>query len=200
MSFDENLINNPSKGMPRLLEIMRALRDPEKGCPWDIEQNFKTIAPYTVEEAYEVADAIERENWEDLKNELGDLLLQTVYHTQIAEEENLFNFNDVINQISEKMIQRHPHVFGEENRNKSASQQIKDWELIKAKEMASLYASKSPIAAQMIKRSVNNLVYKNDESIMHMDYDQTLLTHETKDRKEAVTAFFEKREPDFKGD
>ena len=86
MSFDENLINNPSKGMPRLLEIMRALRDPEKGCPWDIEQNFKTIAPYTVEEAYEVADAIERENWEDLKNELGDLLLQTVYHTQIAEE------------------------------------------------------------------------------------------------------------------
>ena len=136
MSFDENLINNPSKGMPRLLEIMRALRDPEKGCPWDIEQNFKTIAPYTVEEAYEVADAIERENWEDLKNELGDLLLQTVYHTQIAEEENLFNFNDVINQISEKMIQRHPHVFGEENRNKSASQQIKDWESIKAKERA----------------------------------------------------------------
>ena len=136
MSFDENLINNPSKGMPRLLEIMRALRDPEKGCPWDIEQNFKTIAPYTVEEAYEVADAIERENWEDLKNELGDLLLQTVYHTQIAEEENLFNFTDVINQISEKMIQRHPHVFGEENRNKSASQQIKDWESIKAKERA----------------------------------------------------------------
>ena len=136
MSFDENLINNPSKGMPRLLEIMRALRDPEKGCPWDIEQNFKTIAPYTVEEAYEVADAIERENWEDLKNELGDLLLQTVYHTQIAEEQNLFNFNDVINQISEKMIQRHPHVFGEENENKLASQQIKDWESIKAKERA----------------------------------------------------------------
>ena len=136
MSFDENLINNPSKGMPRLLEIMRALRDPEKGCPWDIEQNFKTIAPYTIEEAYEVADAIEREHWKDLKNELGDLLLQTVYHTQIAEEENLFNFNDVINQISEKMIQRHPHVFGEENRNKSASQQIKDWESIKAKERA----------------------------------------------------------------
>ena len=90
MSFDENLINNPSKGMPRLLEIMRALRDPDGGCPWDIEQNFKTIAPYTVEEAYEVADAIERENWEDLKNELGDLLLQTVYHTQMAEEEDLF--------------------------------------------------------------------------------------------------------------
>ena len=136
MSFDENLINNPSKGMPRLLEIMRALRDPDGGCPWDIEQNFKTIAPYTVEEAYEVADAIERENWEDLKNELGDLLLQTVYHTQMAEEDELFNFNDVVNQISEKMIQRHPHVFGNENRNKTASQQVNDWESIKAEERA----------------------------------------------------------------
>jgi len=134
MSFDENLINNPSKGMPRLLEIMRALRDPDGGCPWDIEQNFKTIAPYTVEEAYEVADAIERENWDDLKNELGDLLLQTVYHTQMAEEEDLFSFSDVVNQISEKMIQRHPHVFGNENRNKTASQQVKDWESIKADE------------------------------------------------------------------
>ena len=134
MSFDKNLINNPSKGMPRLLEIMRALRDPESGCPWDIEQNFKTIASYTVEEAYEVADAIERENWDDLKNELGDLLLQTVYHTQMAEEEDLFNFNDVVNQISEKMIKRHPHVFGNENRNKTASQQVKDWESIKAEE------------------------------------------------------------------
>ena len=134
MSFDKNLINNPSKGMPRLLEIMRALRDPENGCPWDIEQNFNTIAPYTIEEAYEVADAIERENWEDLKIELGDLLLQTVYHTQMAEEENLFNFNDIVNQISEKMIQRHPHVFGNENRNKTASQQVKDWEAIKAEE------------------------------------------------------------------
>ena len=122
--------------MPRLLEIMRALRDPESGCPWDIEQNFKTIAPYTVEEAYEVADAIERENWDDLKNELGDLLLQTVYHTQMAEEDKLFNFNDVVNQISEKMIQRHPHVFGNENRNKTASQQVNDWESIKAEERA----------------------------------------------------------------
>jgi len=136
MSFDENLINNPSKGMPRLLEIMRALRDPDGGCPWDIEQNFKTIAPYTVEEAYEVADAIERENWDDLKNELGDLLLQTVYHTQMAEEEDLFSFSDVVNQISEKMIQRHPHVFGNENRNKTATQQVKDWESIKAEERA----------------------------------------------------------------
>ena len=134
MSFDKNLINNSSKGMLRLQEIMRALRDPQSGCPWDIEQNFKSIAPYTVEEAYEVADAIERENWDDLKNELGDLLLQTVYHTQMAEEENLFNFNDVVNQISEKMIKRHPHVFGSLKQNKTSDQQIKDWEAIKADE------------------------------------------------------------------
>jgi len=134
MSFDKNLIHNSSKGMLRLQAIMRALRDPQSGCPWDIEQNFKSIAPYTVEEAYEVADAIERENWDDLKNELGDLLLQTVYHTQIAEEENLFNFNDVVNQISEKMIKRHPHVFGSLKQNKTSDQQIKDWEAIKADE------------------------------------------------------------------
>ena len=134
MSFDKNLINNSSKGMLRLQEIMRALRDPQSGCPWDIEQNFKSIAPYTVEEAYEVADAIERENWDDLKNELGDLLLQTVYHTQMAEEENLFNFSDVVNQISEKMIKRHPHVFGSLKQNKTSDQQIKDWEAIKADE------------------------------------------------------------------
>ena len=136
MSFDKNLINNSSKGMLRLQEIMRALRDPQSGCPWDIEQNFKSIAPYTVEEAYEVADAIERENWDDLKNELGDLLLQTVYHTQMAEEENLFNFNDVVNQISEKMIKRHPHVFGGTELKKTSDQQTQDWEAIKAAERA----------------------------------------------------------------
>ena len=136
MTFDKNLINNPSKGMLRLQEIMRALRDPEGGCPWDIEQNFSSIAPYTVEEAYEVADAIERENWDDLKNELGDLLLQTVYHTQMAEEENLFNFSDVVNQISEKMIKRHPHVFGGTKQKKTSDQQIQDWEAIKAAERA----------------------------------------------------------------
>ena len=95
MSFDENLINNPSKGMPRLLEIMRALRDPEKGCPWDIEQNFKTIAPYTVEEAYEVADAIERENWEDLKNELINFVSKEIS----ADSQNI-NYNELENKFS----------------------------------------------------------------------------------------------------
>ncbi|MEK9734274.1 MAG: nucleoside triphosphate pyrophosphohydrolase [Paracoccaceae bacterium] len=137
MGYDEKLIHDPNAGMDRLLEIMRALRDPECGCPWDIEQDFNTIAPYTIEEAYEVADAIEHKNWGELKSELGDLLLQTVYHTQMATEEGLFSFDDVVNAISDKMVARHPHVFGPESRNKTADQQVNDWERIKAAERAS---------------------------------------------------------------
>jgi ATP diphosphatase len=136
MAYDEDLIKNPKGGMPRLIEIMRALRDPDAGCPWDIEQTFETIAPYTIEEAYEVADAIERENWSELRGELGDLLLQSVYHTQMASEAGLFDFNDVANDISDKMVARHPHVFGDESRDKSADQQTQDWEKIKAAERA----------------------------------------------------------------
>ena len=94
-----------------LLEIMRDLRDPETGCPWDREQSFQTIAPYTIEEAYEVVDAIEREDYKALQGELGDLLLQVIFHSRIAEEESLFNFQDVVSSIVEKMIRRHPHVF-----------------------------------------------------------------------------------------
>jgi ATP diphosphatase len=122
MAYDEDLIKNPKGGMPRLIEIMRTLRDPDSGCPWDIEQTFETIAPYTIEEAYEVADAIERENWSELRGELGDLLLQSVYHTQMASEAGLFDFDDVANDISDKMVARHPHVFGDESRDKSADQ------------------------------------------------------------------------------
>lgn len=136
MADDEDLIKNPKGGMPRLIEIMRALRDPDAGCPWDIEQTFETIAPYTIEEAYEVADAIERENWSELRGELGDLLLQSVYHTQMAAEAGLFDFDDVANDISDKMVARHPHVFGDESRDKSADQQTQDWEKIKAAERA----------------------------------------------------------------
>ncbi len=136
MAYDEDLIKNPKGGMPRLIEIMRALRDPDAGCPWDIEQTFETIAPYTIEEAYEVADAIERENWSELRGELGDLLLQSVYHTQMASEAGLFDFDDVANDISDKMVARHPHVFGDESRDKSADQQTQDWEKIKAAERA----------------------------------------------------------------
>lgn len=97
----------------RLLEIMAALRTPETGCPWDLEQDFSTIAPYTVEEAYEVADAIERKDYADLKDELGDLLLQVVFHAQMAKEESLFTFDDVVEAICDKLIRRHPHVFGD---------------------------------------------------------------------------------------
>lgn len=137
MGYDEKLIHDPTVGMVRLLEIMRALRDPEKGCPWDIEQDFSSIAPYTIEEAYEVADAIERRNWIELKSELGDLLLQSVYHAQIASEVGLFTFDDVVNVICDKMVARHPHVFGSEGRDKTVAEQVKDWEQIKAKERAS---------------------------------------------------------------
>lgn len=124
----------PPTGIDRLLAIMAALRDPETGCPWDIAQSFATIAPYTLEEAFEVADAIERADWHDLKGELGDLLFQTVYHSQMASEGGHFSFADVVETISDKMVARHPHVFGSESRDKTAEQQTKDWEAQKAVE------------------------------------------------------------------
>ena len=132
----DDLINNEAAGIERLLEIMRRLRDPNTGCPWDIEQDFDTIAPYTIEEAYEVADAIERRDWVELEGELGDLLLQSVYHTAMGEEAGHFTFQSVVRNISNKMVARHPHVFGDENREKSAEQQTRDWEAIKAAERA----------------------------------------------------------------
>src|SRR6187200_3284311 len=95
----------------RLLQIMARLRDPQRGCPWDLEQSFGTIAPYTIEEAYEVADAIERGDLGHLKEELGDLLLQVVYHARMAEEQGAFAFPDVVDAITAKMVRRHPHVF-----------------------------------------------------------------------------------------
>ena len=132
----EQLVHDPNGGLPRLLEIMRRLRDPASGCPWDIEQDFASIAPYTIEEAYEVADAIQRQDWAELESELGDLLLQTVYHTQMAEEAGHFSFESVVKAISDKMVARHPHVFGDESRDKSAEQQTVDWEKTKANERA----------------------------------------------------------------
>src|SRR6187399_2229634 len=107
----------PSRDISRLIEIMAALRTPVTGCPWDLEQNFETIAPYTIEEAYEVADAIARGDMDDLRDELGDLLLQAVYHARMAEEQGAFAFEDVVLSITQKMIRRHPHVFGEEHGN-----------------------------------------------------------------------------------
>lgn len=116
--------------MPRLLSIMNRLRDPERGCEWDLAQNFATIAPYTIEEAYEVSDAIERGDMADLKSELGDLLLQVVFHARMAEEAGLFDFDDVARSIGDKMESRHPHIFG----NEGGSMETARWEDIKAAE------------------------------------------------------------------
>lgn len=128
------LVRDANGGTERLREIMRRLRNPATGCPWDIAQTFATIAPYTLEEAHEVTDAIERQAWKELPGELGDLLLQVVFHAQMAEEAGLFGFDDVATAISDKMLARHPHVFGDESRDKSPEQQTVDWEKIKAAE------------------------------------------------------------------
>ncbi|KQB17198.1 nucleoside triphosphate pyrophosphohydrolase [Rhodobacter capsulatus] len=120
----------------RLAAIMACLRDRETGCPWDIEQDFASIAPYTIEEAHEVADAIAREAWGELSGELGDLALQVVFHAQMAAEAGHFSLLDVLRGINAKMIARHPHVFGDESRLKSAAQQTEDWEKIKSAERA----------------------------------------------------------------
>src|SRR5579862_9994085 len=123
----------PSRDIGRLLDIMVALRAPKTGCPWDLAQNFATIAPYTLEEAYEVADAIARENLADLKDELGDLLLQVVFHARMAEEQGAFDFGGVVEAITTKLIRRHPHVFGDESAKDPNS--VKGlWEDIKAQE------------------------------------------------------------------
>jgi nucleoside triphosphate diphosphatase len=123
----------PSRDISRLIEIMAALRTPKTGCPWDLEQNFATIAPYTLEEAYEVADAIARDDLADLQDELGDLLLQVVFHARMAQEQRAFDFGDVVEAITAKLIRRHPHVFGDERANDPNS--VKGlWEEIKAQE------------------------------------------------------------------
>lgn len=119
----------------KLLDIMTALRNPQSGCPWDIEQDFASIAPYTLEEAYEVVDVIEREAFEELPGELGDLLLQVVFHAQMAKERGLFEFEDVARAVNEKMIRRHPHVFADEARG-DADRQLERWDDIKAAEKA----------------------------------------------------------------
>lgn len=123
----------PDAAVQQLLAIMTRLRDPNGGCPWDVKQNYDTIAPYTIEEAYEVADAIDRKNFDDLREELGDLLLQVVFHSEMAREEGRFDFNDVAAGICEKMIRRHPHVFGDAD-VRTAEEQTRLWEAQKRRE------------------------------------------------------------------
>jgi ATP diphosphatase len=130
----------PSRDISRLIEIMAALRTPVTGCPWDLEQNFGTIAPYTIEEAYEVADAIQRGDLPDLRDELGDLLLQVVFHARMAQEQGAFDFGGVVDAVTAKMIRRHPHVFGDGKNSKESGQDTRavenQWERIKAEEKA----------------------------------------------------------------
>ncbi len=126
----------PSRDISVLIEIMARLRTPGSGCPWDLDQDFTTIAPYTIEEAYEVVDAIARGDLDDLKDELGDLLLQVVYHARMAEEQNVFSFGDVVEAITRKMIRRHPHVFADENGVVTRGHVAENWDRIKAEEKA----------------------------------------------------------------
>jgi ATP diphosphatase len=133
----------PSRDIIQLLEIMAMLRTPGSGCPWDLEQNFATIAPYTIEEAYEVVDAIARGDLDDLRDELGDLLLQVVFHARMAEEQNAFAFGDVVEAICRKMIRRHPHVFADKDGRLTPSDVKGAWDRIKAEEKAERAARRS---------------------------------------------------------
>ncbi|MEM7643290.1 MAG: nucleoside triphosphate pyrophosphohydrolase [Pseudomonadota bacterium] len=128
------MCRTPGGGLPRLLAIMDRLRDPETGCPWDIEQSYASIVPYTIEEAHEVADAIERGAWDELEGELGDLLLQVVYYARMGKEDGRFDFHSVAERVAQKMVDRHPHIWGDQSRDKSAAQQVADWEAMKARE------------------------------------------------------------------
>src|SRR6202521_4181590 len=134
----------PSRDISGLLDIMAKLRTPVTGCPWDLEQDFATIAPYTIEEAYEVVDAIARGDLDDLKDELGDLLLQVVFHARMAEEQNAFAFGDVVEAISQKMIRRHPHVFAHKDGRLTPSEVKGAWDRIKADEKAERAARRPP--------------------------------------------------------
>jgi nucleoside triphosphate diphosphatase len=134
----------PSRDISGLLDIMAALRTPGSGCPWDLEQNFATIAPYTIAEAYEVADAIARGDLDDLCDELGDLLLQVVFHARMAEEQNAFSFGDVVEAITRKMIRRHPHVFADKDGRLTPSDVKGAWDRIKAEEKAERAARRPP--------------------------------------------------------
>jgi ATP diphosphatase len=137
----------PSRDIAALLEIMARLRTPGSGCPWDLEQSFSTIAPYTIEEAYEVVDAIARDDLDDLRDELGDLLLQVVFHARMAEEKNAFSFGDVIEAITTKMIRRHPHVFADKDGRLTSSDVKGAWDRIKAEEKAERAARRPPAQA-----------------------------------------------------
>lgn len=142
-------MSTPTPPIDRLLTLMARLRDPRGGCPWDLEQTFATIAPHTIEEAYEVADAIAQDDMAALKEELGDLLFQVVFYAQMAGERGLWTFNDVANSITDKMIRRHPHVFGEQEIAKAGADVVPRWETIKAQERAAKAAAEGRVPSAL---------------------------------------------------
>ena len=179
----------------RLLEIMARLRDPDTGCPWDIEQTFQTIAPYTIEEAYEVADAIQQGDMSGLKGELGDLMLQVVYHSQMASELGHFTFADVVRSVCDKMVSRHPHVFGNESRDKTADEQTRDWENVKAAERASSGTGRKSVLAG-IARNLPALVRakKLQDRAARVGFDWPDATHVLEKLSEEASELIEVRE------
>ncbi len=173
--------------MEKLLKIMKALRDPENGCPWDLEQNFSTIAPYTIEEAYEVADAIEQNDMKALKSELGDLLFQVVFHAQMATEAQHFDFHDVVNAVVEKMIVRHPHVFQPDAPKLTAQEQTRAWEKHKSKHKESVLdgiAKNLPELLKAVKLTKYAAVTGFDWPDVSYVFDK--LNEETNELKEAI--------------
>lgn len=171
----------------QLLDIMRQLRDPHNGCPWDVKQTFSTIAPYTIEEAYEVADAIEQNDMDGLKYELGDLLFQVVFHAQMADEQGHFNFKDVIRAVSEKMIERHPHVFQTDGPRLTADQQTEAWEKAKSAEKDSVLdgiANNLPELLKAVKLTKYAAVIGFDWPDVHQVFDK--LHEESEELKQAV--------------
>lgn len=185
---------SPARAFLKLIDVMSRLRTPESGCPWDLEQTYSTIAPYTIEEAYEVADAIERRDMTDLKEELGDLLFQVVFHSQMAAEEGAFDIADVTNGIADKMVRRHPHVF-ESPDDRSAAEQTRAWELIKADERASKASHVSPSALDGVAISLPALMraekLQNRAARVGFDWAEAepifdKLTEETQEVRDAI--------------
>jgi len=178
----------------KLIDVMSKLRTPVSGCPWDLEQTFATIAPYTIEEAYEVADAIERGDMAELKEELGDLLFQVVFHSQMAAEDGVFDIVDVTNGIADKMVRRHPHVF-ESPDNRSAAEQTRAWERIKADERANKASHVSPSALDGVAISLPALLraekLQNRAARVGFDWTEAepifdKLTEETQEVRDAI--------------
>ena len=203
--LDNNNLNNVQK----LLKILEYLRDPEKGCAWDIKQTFSSISPYTIEEAYEVAQAIQDENFDDLREELGDLLLQVVFLSQIANEKKLFCFDDVVNGIKEKLIRRHPHIF-EENVNLKTAKEVKDqWDSIKLNEKKKKKLDSYNSIFERITKTLPSIIktQKIQEEVSKEGFDFndvqdciTKLYEEINEYKEAITSDDEHKLLDEGGD